>query len=441
MRATLAGPLRGVAPAKVVLLGYLACVVAGWALLALPWAHAVPGTAALDHLFTATSAVSTTGLATVPPSETYALFGELVILLLIQLGGVGYMTVGSFIVLASGKPLSAESEELIEHDFSVPEEFSVSQFVRGVVVFTLACETLGALALWALFAQAGVPEAGYQAVFHAVSAFSTAGFSLFDTSLEAFAGNVGVNAVVAILAYLGAIGFIVAVDVWRVGVRHRERLTFTSRIILRLTLLLTVVGTAGLFLTEQSVLSGGTGLRLMESLFQTMAAMTTVGFSTVPIGALSQGAMMVVLLLMIVGASPSGTGGGVKTTTLAAVYAVMRSVLSGQRAVTVWHRRLPIRRFTEATASFAFYMVMLASGVFVLTLTETATFDQIVFETASALSTVGLSLGITGDLSAAGKLLVVVLMFAGRLGALTFGSALFLHHDDEEDGPEEDVVV
>ena len=316
VRATLSRALRGVAPVKVVLFGYLACVIIGWVLLSLPIAQTLPGTSALDHLFIATSAVSTTGLATISPSGAYSLFGELVILLLIQIGGIGYMTMGSFIVLARGRSLSASRERLLASDFAMPKTFALSEFIGGVVIFTLVFETLGTLALWALFAQAGVASAGYQAVFHAISAFCTAGFSLFDTSLEAFAGNAGVNAVVAVLAYLGAIGFIVAVDVWRVSVGRQERLTFTSRIILRLTLLLTVAGTAGLFLTEQTSLAEAPALRLMESFFQAMTAMTTVGFNTVPIGTLSQGAMVLVLLLMIVGASPSGTGGGVKTTTL-----------------------------------------------------------------------------------------------------------------------------
>jgi trk system potassium uptake protein TrkH len=410
-------------------------------LLSLPVAQALPGTSALDHLFTATSAVSTTGLVTVSPSGSYSLFGELVILLLIQIGGIGYMTMGSFIVLARGRSLSASRERLLASDFAMPKTFALNEFIRGVVIFTLVFETLGALALWALFAQAGVPNAGYQAVFHAISAFCTAGFSLFDTSLEAFASNAGVNAVIAALAYLGAIGFIVAVDLWRVGVGRQEGLTFTSRIILRLTLLLTVGGTVGLFLTEQASLSEVPAQRLMESFFQAMTAMTTVGFNTVSIGALSQGAMVLVLLLMIVGASPSGTGGGVKTTTLSAVYAVMRSVLRGQKEVTFWRRRVPADRVTAATASFSFYAVVLASGIFLLTLTEAADFKLLVFEATSALGTVGLSMGITGDLGALGKLVIVLLMFAGRLGPLSFGSALFLHDEDPAEPEEADVVL
>ena len=355
--------LGGLAPVKVLLFGYLACVVTGWVLLSLPAAQA-PGmaTGALDHLFTAVSAVSTTGLVTVSPSGAYSRFGELVILLFIQIGGIGYMTFGSVVVLARGRALSGARERLLASDFAVPKAFQLSEFVRGVLVFTVAAELAGTLALWALFSKAGVPDAAYQAFFHAISAFCTAGFSLFDTSLEAFRADVGVNAVVAALSYAGAVGFIVVVDAWRVVAGRQAALTFTSRIILRLTLVLTVVGTAGLFLIEPSLGALPPAERLLASFFQSMTAFTTVGFNTMPIGALAQGAMLLVVLLMLIGASPSGTGGGLKTTTLTAVYAVMRSTLRGRSETTFWGRRVPADRVAAATASLAFYGAVLIAG-------------------------------------------------------------------------------
>ncbi|MGB3542431.1 TrkH family potassium uptake protein [Rubrivirga sp.] len=425
-RASVARTVRGVHPVRLVLFGYLTCVVVAWVLLSLPWAQAVAGTSALDHLFIATSAVSTTGLATVSPPGTYSLFGELVILLFIQIGGIGYMSLGSFIVLSRGRRLSKSRTRMLSADFAMPRSFALDEFVRGVIVFTLLAETLGALALWGLFSSAGVENAFYQAVFHSISAFCTAGFSLFDTSLEAFAGNAGVNFVVAALAYLGAIGFIVAVDVWRVWTGKQPRLTTTSRIILRLTALLTVGGTVGLFLIEGDLLGPTPALQWLAAFFQAMTAMTTVGFNTVPIGGLIPGALFLVILLMVVGASPSGTGGGVKTTTISAVYAVVRSVLRGEDDVTYRGQRVPIDRVLAAVASLAFYATVLIVGLLILSLTETADFQAIAFEATSALGTVGLSAGITGDLTDLGKLTIVGLMFAGRLGPLSFGSALFL---------------
>ena len=330
---------------------------------------------------------------------------------------------------------------MLSADFSMPKAFALDEFVRGVVVFTLLAETLGALALWALFSAEGVEGALYQAVFHSISAFCTAGFSLFDTSLEAFAGNTGVNVVVAVLATLGAVGFIVAVDAWRVLAGRQRHLTTTSHIILRLTLLLTVAGTVALFLTEPDVTAPTPALRWQAAFFQAMTAMTTVGFNTVPIGELGAGALFVVMLLMVVGASPSGTGGGLKTTTLSAVYAVARSVLRGDPAVTYRGRRVPTDRVLAAVASFAFYVAVLVAGLLALAITETADFQALAFEATSALGTVGLSAGITGDLTVIGKLVIIGLMFAGRLGPLSFGSALFLRQEAEAPLDEELEVI
>ena len=451
LRARLARALRETPPVKLVLLGYAACVALGWGALSLPWAQAAASTAgALDHLFIATSAVSTTGLVTVSPSDTYTLLGELAVLALIQIGGIGYMTLGSFIALARGRRPTRTEEEMVESDFAKPQEFGLTEFVRGVIAFAVVVEALGTLALYFVFRAEGIADPGYQAVFHAISAFCTAGFSLFNTSFEAFAENVWLNATIAALSYLGALGFIVAVDVGRLARRRERRITFTSRIILRLTLLLTVAGTAGLYFTEPAIAVFDPAQRLLIAFFQAMTAMTTVGYNTFPTDALSQAPMFLVLLLMIVGAAPSGTGGGIKTTTLAAVYAVVRSVLRGQREVTFWGERLAPERVAAATASFAFYVAMLAAGLFVLTLTETSEFHVLLFEATSALGTVGLSMGATEGLSAAGKLALVVLMFAGRLGPLSFGAALFLSEDgeepneekdEEEDGRAEEVVL
>ena len=194
-------------------------------------------------------------------------------------------------------------------------------------------------------------------------------------------------------------------------------------------------------MTEPDAIAPTPALRWQAAFFQAMTAMTTVGFNTVPIGGLGPGALFVVLLLMVVGASPSGTGGGVKTTTVSAVYAVVRSVLRGDGVVTYRGRRVPIDRVLAAVASFAFYAAVLTAGLLVLTVTETADFQVLLFEATSALGTVGLSAGVTGDLTVIGKLAIIGLMFAGRLGPLSFGSALFLRTPTEAPADEELEVV
>ena len=423
--ARIGATIRAMHPAKLALLGYLSYILAGWLVLSLPFAQTGGGVRAIDNLFTSTSAVSTTGLVTVSASDRYTFFGQLVVLALIQFGGIGYMTFGSFVILSRKRELPAVRSEVGKMVFSLPASFRIDKFIRSVMAFTLIIETLGAAALYALFRQAGVADAAWSAIFHSVSAFCTAGFSLYNDSMERFAGNVGVNAVVAVLSFLGAIGFIVCVDFWRMARGKVQHLTLTSKIILWTTFWLTVAGTALLFLGEPSIQSKPVDERLLAAFFQAMTSMTTVGFNTIGVAHLARASLLLVIVLMIIGASPAGTGGGLKSTTFTAILGVMRSALRGEHEVRFWGRLVPLERVWTAVASLGFYLTALGVGTYLLELTEASTFDENFFEAASALGTVGLSMGITPALSALGKLIVIALMFCGRLGPLTFGIALF----------------
>lgn len=462
--------LHRVRPVRVVLLGYLGYLLAGWALLCIPAMQAGEPVAAVDNLFVAASAMSTTGLVSVSTPTAYGFGGELVILLLFQLGGIGYMTLGSFIVLAGHHRLSRFRQGITRVSFSLPESFDPPRFIRNVVVFTLAIEAAGAVALFFAFRAAGVaawaadPSVGasgdglgyvaWAAIFHSVSAFCTAGFSVFPDSLERFRGDVAVNLIVSALSLAGAVGFIVMCDYfWTLtGVRHR--VTLTTRVILHFTFWLLVIGTGAMWITDASLAELPQGERLLASWFQAMTATTTVGFNTHPIGGLALSSLMVMLVVMVIGASPSGTGGGLKTTTVSAVWATMRSVIRNREEVTFFGRSIPRGRLHTAYAALGFYLLTAAVGGYLLLLTEAGTgaaFEDVVFEAVSALGTVGLSRGVTGELTSLGKLLVVVLMFAGRLGPLTLGLALFSEprdgersgQEDQEQGgePEDDVAV
>jgi trk system potassium uptake protein TrkH len=429
MRKSLAGLRHFLStrqPAKLVLAGYASYVLLGWALLCTPWAQAKTGVAALDNLFVATSALSTTGLVTVSVSDDYSLMGQIVVLALIQLGGVGYMTCSSFVILCRRQPLSEAREGIAKAVFSLPASFRIDKFIRSVIIFTLLVESVGAVALYAVFYRAGVPAPAWSAVFHSVSAFCTAGFSLYNSSFEAFAGDFWLHAIVAALSCTGAVGFIVCVDAWRKLTGRVAHVTLTTKIILHATLWILLAGTLAFFFTEPSVRQMPLDQRLMASFFQAMAAMTTVGFNTVPIGALSRAALLLVTILMVIGASPSGTGGGLKSTTVAVIYGIMRSALRGHSEVRFWGHRIPEERVWAAVASLGLYLSFLLLGTYLLTMTEAASFENILFEAASALGTVGLSTGITPQLTDIGKVIVTFLMFVGRLGPLTFGLALFL---------------
>lgn len=414
------------APAQLVFGGYLLYVLVGWLLLCLPVACTVPAPGALDRLFTAMSAVSTTGLVTVSTSDDYTFFGQFVILMLIQLGGIGYMTLGSFIILSRKSSLSPVREKIGKTVFSLPASFDLRRFIRNVVRFTLVVELIGALALYLFFVSAGVERPAWNAVFHSVSAFCTAGFSLYNESFESFAGNVWLNFIVGTLSYLGAIGFIVCVDFWDKWTGKTRSITLTSKIIIWATFWMTILGTFLLFVSEPSIHGKPADERLLAAFFQTMTALTTVGFNTVSIAELSKASVLLIIVFMIIGASPSGTGGGLKVTTFTAVIGVIRSAIRGQREVRFWEKTIPFERIWMAVASFGFYLFVLVIGVYLLDLTENSSFDKSFFEAASALGTVGLSMGITSELTAMGKIILIALMFVGRVGPMTFGTALFV---------------
>ncbi len=433
--------LRGMHPAKLAFLGYLSYIGAGWLCLCVPLCQKGEGVESLDNLFIATSAVSTTGLTTVSVSDNYNFLGQLVILLLIQVGGIGYMTFGSFVILSRKPDLSQIRSQVGKTVFSLPTSFRIDKFLRSVIKFTLIIELIGAIALYAVFRNAGMPDALWSAIFHSVSAFCTAGFSLYNNSFEGLAGDFWLNAVVALLSYLGAIGFIVCVDVWRVLRGKVNSLTLTSKIILGVTFWLTVVGTLLLFATEPSLQSKSVEDRLIAAFFQAMTSMTTVGFNTVGIANLSKASLLLLVVLMVIGASPSGTGGGLKSTTFTAIIGVMRSAVRGEQEVKFWGRPIPLERVWTAVASLGFYLTTLIVGTYILEMVEKSSFIENLFEAASALGTVGLSMGITATLTHIGKLVLILLMFCGRLGPLTFGMALFVRKGLEAMPHDNDLAV
>ncbi|OGG94340.1 MAG: potassium transporter KtrB [Candidatus Lambdaproteobacteria bacterium RIFOXYD12_FULL_49_8] len=427
---------------KLLLLGYLLYTLVGWTLLCLPWAERseIP---ALDHLFTAMSALSTTGLTTVDVASSYHIFGQLVILLLIQLGGIGYMTLGSFVLLVSSKQLSALRGRVGRATFALPENFQVARFIRQVVLFTLFCETLGAVALFFAFWHRGLPHPAYSALFHSISAFCTAGFSLYADSFMGLRDDFWVNAILSALSLAGGIGFIVFADLANLLQGRQLRPTFTSKVILSVTFYFLAGGTILFFLIEPSVQSLDPVLRLETSFFQVMSASTTVGFNTLPIGDLSKPVILVLLVLMVFGASPAGTGGGLKSTTLSALFGLVKSTLKGRDSIRFFKRPIPLQRLHLAAASFAFYMSILTIAFFLLLLTEKNVQDALplLFEAISALGTVGLSMGVTAGLSDLGKILVILLMLIGRLGFITFGIAISTHDESVDELQDNELIV
>ncbi len=429
-----------ISPAKLLVFGYALYMMIGWALLSLPIMQETP-VRTLDVLFTAVSAVSTTGLVTVDPGSSFTFWGELVILLLIQAGGVGYMTIGSFAVLATQERLSPLREKVTKAAFSLPDDCRPAQFIKTVILFTVICELIGAALLYAIFSGNDVERPLWSAIFHSVSAFCTAGFSLNADSLAAYRDHAGLNLIIAGLSLLGAMGFLIVWDMWRNLTSQAFHLGFTSKVIIRMTMGFLAMGTVIIMIVEPTIADLPQTERVLAAFFQTMTASTTVGFNTHPIGALGHASLLILFFLMAIGASPSGTGGGLKTTTFAAMLGLLRSTLRQRERVVFFGRRIPPSRLQAAGASSFFFVVLLTSALFLLSLTETgATFEMMVFECISALGTVGLSMGLTADLSSLGKLVIMVLMTAGRVGILSFGIAIAMHDDTADEVEDKELL-
>lgn len=421
-------------PERNIVWGYLVYMLLGWGLLLLPWSH-VGDAMWLDDLFTAASAVSTTGLSTVVVGERYTLFGMIMILLLVQVGGIGYMTISSYLIYRLTHHSLRSNAGMVMRTMSIPVEMDLRTLVYSVAHFTLAFELAGFLILWWSLWYSGIEHAAWYAVFLSVSSFCTAGFSPFPDSLCSFSGNMGVTLTVAFLSYAGALGFIVMTDISRKLHTRSYRITFTTKVILFITMLMTVVGTIFLTFGQAMAQEPSWPRRVAGAFFQTMSAMTTVGFNNVNLGMLSAGGAVVLSLVMFVGASPSGTGGGVKSTAVSATWAFVISRLGLRKDVTLRGNRLPSYRVDSALTNILTYGGILFLGVLALVCVEPIRMEALIFEAASALGTVGLSMNVTPSLTAAGKIIVIVLMYIGRIGVITFGSALVIKARDNARTP------
>ncbi|TDK47921.1 potassium transporter TrkH [Algoriphagus formosus] len=421
--------------------GFFLYTLVGFGLLSIPLFHKT-SVGFLDNLFISTSAISTTGLVTVSVYDSYNFFGQLIVLGLFQIGGIGYMTLTTYYLLFTTKSITHWHNKIIGTEFTLPKTIKINDFIKSVIVFTAVMETLGAIGFYFAFKQEGMEtlKAIWFSVFHSVSAFCTAGFGLFNDSFESYSSNIFINTIISVLAIAGSLGFIVITDLWYRLRGKSQSISFTTKIITYGFILLLFIGTALVYFAEPSVQNSNA--RFSESFFQAMTAMTTVGFNTISTGGLSLPILLFVTFLMYIGASPSGTAGGMKITTLTAMISVLKSRLVGQKRISFLNRTIPFERLYVATSTFILYTSIIFLFSFLLAFTENFDFERILFEVASALGTVGLSTGITGDLTEIGKVLVIVLMFIGRVGVLTFGFALINRKQKEnENFIEDDLAV
>ncbi|MEM1086599.1 MAG: potassium transporter TrkG [Pseudomonadota bacterium] len=422
------------------LIGYAGLSTIGFLLLCLPFMQAESATG-FDHFFIATSAVSTTGLVSVDPGSAYTLGGQIVILLLIQLGGIGYLTLGSLIFAAAARRFEAKPDKQTASEFSLPDEVTTGSFLLSVTLYTVICELIGAAILYTLFTQAGVDQPLWSAIFHSISAFCTAGFSLNSDSFASFATNTPVLLTLSTLSILGAIGFLIVWDLARSVKNRRFRFCYTSRVILAVSTILIAAGTFAVFVSDQRLLDFAPENRLPIAFFEAMTASTTVGFNVLPTDQIGGTTFLFIILLMAIGASPSGTGGGLKTTTFAVIIATMYASLRQRNRVRLFGRKIKDDKLRAASSTTDFYILLLLGSVLILSVSETGPgLQSLFFETVSALGTVGLSMGATSELSPIGMGVIGILMIAGRVGILAFGIALVSSDQSERELKNADKV-
>jgi len=416
-------------PAKILVLGYLFYSIIGCLLLSLPICQS-KSIHFLDTYFTAISAVSTTGLATIDIGSTYNLFGQMVIILLVQLGGIGYMTFSSFIVLCTSQKLSAYRRKIGASSFPLPKDFSIHEFIYSVIIFSSLCELIGAVLLSAVFWHHGVENWLWSGIFHSISAFCTAGLSLFSNGFESFHGSIAVNVIVCTLAVLGSLGFIVALDFYKKWTKQKASLSFTTRVILITTFTFLIGGTVLFFGVEQLSENFSPLQAWLIAMFQVVSATTTTGFNSVDIGTLSAPILILMAFLATFGSAPSGTGGGLKNTTFATLVPFVKNTLKGL-PTTLWHHAIAINRVKIATVAFIYYVFSMSIALFILSAFEPHPILDIFFEAANAINNSGLSTGLTEHLTSFGKIFIMFLMFMGRVGVLTFGVAISSQSDEK----------
>lgn len=436
-------------PARVVVSGFGAVALVGTVLLMLPVAsEAGVATSWVAALFTATSAVSVTGLFVVDTPTHWSTFGELVILGLIQVGGFGIMTLASLLGLLVTRRLGLRMQRSAQTETKTLGLGEVRQVVTGVIVVSLVVEAVTAVALTTrLAAGYGEPlgRAAYLGVFHAVSAFNNAGFALYSDGLIGFATDPWICLPIVAAFVLGGLGFPVLFELGRHLRQQQRRWSLHARITLGAYAGLAVVGMIAVTAIEwnnpATLGQFGTGGKLLAGLFQGLSP-RTAGFNSVDTGALEPATLLVTDVLMFIGGGSAGTAGGIKVTTFALLAFVMFAEIRGEPNVHVAGRKLPreVHRQALTVALAGVGMVLIAT--LALLIVSPFHLEAVLFESVSAFGTVGHSAGITGDLPAAGQLILVVLMFAGRVGPITLAAALALRERGRRyDLPEERPIV
>ena len=402
-------------PGRLIALGFAAAILLGTFLLLLPISVRPEAEVSLiDALFTSTSAVCVTGLIAIDTADHFTVFGQAVVAGLVQIGGLGVTSIGVGLILAAGGRISIKSRSLVKEALNVDSLQGMVRLIRAVLLMTLCFEGVGVILSFLVFSQDYAPlQALWISIFHSIASFNNSGFDILGgmRNLIPYQSNALLNLTTCGLIFFGGLGFLVMLDLRRA--RSFRALTLHSKVVLTTTAALLAIGTLLLKFTEE--------ITWLGAFFHSVSA-RTAGFSTYPIGEFTNAGLFTLILLMFIGASPGSTGGGIKTTTFFALMQKVRSVFTKRRP-GAFHRTLPEETMNKASGIALLSVVVVCCGTFLLCILEPEReFMQLLFEVVSAFGTVGLSTGITPDLTTASKLVIICTMFIGRLGAFTLFS-------------------
>jgi trk system potassium uptake protein TrkH len=454
-------------PARSLTVVFMILILSGAGLLMLPKAHNLDSMSFTNAVFTATSATCVTGLTVMDTGGSFSFFGEVVILFLIQLGGLGIVIFGAVLGMMLGQSFSVRESAAMQDLLSADTLNRIAQMIGFIFIFTLAIEAFGAVLLYPMWDKVpgivnGMEQKWWASLFHSISAFCNAGFSLMGPNLVDYSRCRQVYTVIAPLIIFGGLGFSVLYNLTDISIfrmvswfrkKRRpdllhistpKRLTLQTKIVLSVTALLIVSGMLLLWLFEQYSPNPNADKNILSAFFQSVSA-RTAGFNTVDIAGLSEGSKLTLILLMFIGGSPGSTAGGIKTTTFAVVLMVVIATLRRRREVELFHRSIRLVVMGRAITIVVLYLAILLTATLALSITERQnhfSLLDLMFETTSAIGTVGLSTGITASLTTAGKWIIITTMLIGRLGPLTLLTAmLFSARPGKYEYPSEPLVV
>ncbi|MBI9107784.1 MAG: TrkH family potassium uptake protein [Spirochaetales bacterium] len=417
-------------PAQTVVLSFFIVILVGTLLLLLPFMSSSGHIRLIDALFTATSAVCVTGLAVVDTAVHYTIWGKIIIMLLIQIGGLGIMLLSSFMVMVLRRSVSLKDRSVLSFMLDEKDIVSIRNSVKRIIILTFSIEAAGAALLFPVFLSTEMHplNAFFYSCFHSISAFCNAGFSLYSDSLLSFQGNLPMNLIISILIILGGISFIVIIDtasgLRRVFNGGKAKFSINTKVVLRVSGALILVSMLFIYKLEHETLlfRMGLGRQYLAAFFQAVT-LRTAGFNTIDFGTLRNSTLMFMIGIMFIGGASGSTAGGIKVNTLGAVWAYIHSFRRERDEILIFKHQVPQVKIQQAFIVITFAVLSIFIVSFILMLTEEAEPINILFETVSAFATVGLSTGITPFLSLTGKICIICLMFIGRIGPLTLLTA------------------